>query len=133
LSLWALRLPLRRDWLRLTCPKCAQAYHHFPDIEATTKILSRFLKDGSGVLIVVDLLRSADSLHLRHATSTRYGENIVAHRGGFSREEIEGAFISAGLTDFEFEIAFEKVDGGRKLSMFIAVGSREDEAEVDDK
>jgi SAM-dependent methyltransferase len=48
--------------------QCTNAYHHFDDIAAVTKTLVSYLKPGSGILLVVDLLRSSssESLHKDH-------------------------------------------------------------------
>jgi SAM-dependent methyltransferase len=48
--------------------QCTNAYHHFDDIATVTKTLASYLKPDSGVLLVVDLLRSpaSESLHKDH-------------------------------------------------------------------
>ncbi len=53
-------------WQKRTCEdvplnQCAQAYHHLPSIEDTTKILVHFLKPG-GTLMVVDLVRNLNGI-----------------------------------------------------------------------
>ncbi|CAE6514580.1 unnamed protein product [Rhizoctonia solani] len=47
---------------------CTQAYHHFEDINGITKILASYLKPGTGVLVVIDMIRSSESekLHKDH-------------------------------------------------------------------
>ncbi|QRW26838.1 methyltransferase domain protein [Rhizoctonia solani] len=47
---------------------CTQAYHHFDDIDDVTKTLASYLKPGTGVLVVVDMIRSSESekLHKDH-------------------------------------------------------------------
>ncbi|CAE6429569.1 unnamed protein product [Rhizoctonia solani] len=50
---------------------CTQAYHHFEDINGVTKTLASYLKPGTGVLVVVDMIRSSESekLHKDHGKS----------------------------------------------------------------
>lgn len=51
--------------------QCTNAYHHFDDIDAVTKILASYLKPGTGMLLVIDLVRSptSESLHKDHGES----------------------------------------------------------------
>ncbi|KZS98852.1 S-adenosyl-L-methionine-dependent methyltransferase [Sistotremastrum niveocremeum HHB9708] len=101
---------------------CASAYHHFSDIDAVTRGLAVFLKPQTGVLVVVDMLKTEHSASLHTSSKSSLSRQTVAHHGGFEAEEIEANFKQAGLADFEMEIAFEKEKGDKKLVMFIASG-----------
>jgi SAM-dependent methyltransferase len=85
--------------------QCSLAYHHFPSIDAVTRILAFFLKPG-GSLLVADLMRPVQS---PEGTST--GEHhlfpesvhhIVPHKDAFEESDLRRAFEGAGLTDFVF-------------------------------
>lgn len=99
---------------------CTNAYHHFDDIGSVTKILVSYLKPGTGTLLVVDLIRSpaSESLHKDHG-------HVVAHKGGFTEENIRDAFVmSGGLQNFSFAVAFDMTNNGKSAELFIAKGVR---------
>ncbi|KAF9009516.1 S-adenosyl-L-methionine-dependent methyltransferase [Cyathus striatus] len=75
---------------------CTAVYHHFPSVEETTHTLSFFLKPG-GALIVIDR-----KLNDGNDVPEQYG-HIVAHKHGFSEEDMRKLFEEAGLTGFSFE------------------------------
>ena len=100
--------------------KCSQAYHHFSSIKETTRILTSFLKPGTGVLLVIDLVKGKNTLH----TSPHASEHVrdtVAHRGGFNTDEIRDVFELCGLQGVEVEPAFTYQE---KFELFIAKGVR---------
>ncbi|KAF8602735.1 S-adenosyl-L-methionine-dependent methyltransferase [Ceratobasidium sp. AG-I] len=99
---------------------CTLAYHHFEDASEVTKMLTSYLKPGTGTLLVVDLIRSSDSesLHKAHG-------HAVAHKGGFSQESIRAAFVdAAGLQNFSITTAFQMAQDEKSVDLFIAKGVR---------
>ncbi|KAK4696077.1 hypothetical protein P7C70_g8435, partial [Phenoliferia sp. Uapishka_3] len=77
---------------------CAQAYHHILDIDATTMALSRRVKPG-GVLIVVDLDNTSGFAEMRNRAPKKVAEEVekvVAHKSGFSPEELKKCFEKTG-------------------------------------
>ncbi|KAH7340117.1 S-adenosyl-L-methionine-dependent methyltransferase [Rhizoctonia solani] len=99
---------------------CTQAYHHFEDINSVTKILSSYLKPGTGVLVVVDMIRSSESekLHKDHG-------HVVVYKGGFEEESIRSALVdAAGLQNYSFKPAFKMGWQEQEVDIFIATGVR---------
>jgi len=94
---------------------CASAYHHIQSIEHVTRVLSYFLKPG-GALLVVDLEKTDVDVH------TDSHREIVPHRGGIAKADIEYAFKSADLESFTYEHAFEAKLKGVPVNLFIAKG-----------
>ncbi|KAL8278491.1 hypothetical protein RQP46_009181 [Phenoliferia psychrophenolica] len=73
---------------------CAQAYHHIPDIDATTLALSRRVKPG-GHLVVVDLDSTSGFAELKARTPKAMADKIskvVAHKSGFTEQELQACF-----------------------------------------
>jgi len=97
---------------------CAQAYHHIPNIVKVTTILASLLKQD-GKLMVVDLLKSEDSLLLKDAE-----EGPVPHKGGFTEIEIKEAFETAGLGQVVFSPVLNIAGANRTVTLFIASGVR---------
>lgn len=89
--------------------ECAQSYHHIQDVQALTLALTRRLKLG-GMLIVIDLDNQSSFSETLIEKSTKEGDQstkIVAHRGGFSQEELREIFEKTGrLEDVEVEVSF---------------------------
>ncbi|KAG8746138.1 hypothetical protein FRC10_006004 [Ceratobasidium sp. 414] len=56
------------DGIEFDVVVCTNAYHHFDDVRVITKILTSYLKPGTGTLLVIDLIRSStsESLHKDH-------------------------------------------------------------------
>lgn len=52
-------------------------------------------------------------------------QHIVAHRAGFSREEIRDAFSEAGLGDFSFVEAANARHNQLPVTFFLARGDKE--------
>ncbi|KAL1947203.1 hypothetical protein VTO73DRAFT_14164 [Trametes versicolor] len=75
---------------------CCAAYHHFPSIDATTRVLTSLLKPG-GTLLVVDLAAVAGSTELIPPTH----HDVVPHTHGLTEDAMRAAFEGAGLTGFE--------------------------------
>ncbi|KAG8848720.1 hypothetical protein FRC20_002500 [Serendipita sp. 405] len=164
---------------------CAQAYHHFPDIQKMTNNLANLLKPGTGILFVADLMEHDPSIfkhrpphsshshsedqssstssvthssdrydplhtegsthprphphpplplhhHHHHHHHHRHHDGLlsgptVAHRGGFTSDQIETCFVSAGLQDFRFidNAASAQMEKGNKhIELFVASGRR---------
>ncbi|KAJ6607512.1 S-adenosyl-L-methionine-dependent methyltransferase [Mycena sp. CBHHK59/15] len=91
---------------------CSAAYHHFESIGDTTRTLCFFLKPG-GCLLVVDFMKSAEPVP----------EN-VPNNGGFAEEDIEKAFVGAGLKDFSIEQFTKAKFHGQIVSLFLAKGTK---------
>ncbi|KAG8733931.1 hypothetical protein FRC11_014875 [Ceratobasidium sp. 423] len=99
---------------------CTQAYHHFEDINGVTKTLTSYLKPGTGVLVVIDMIRSSESekLHKDHG-------HVVVYKGGFEEDSIRSAFIDAArLQNYSFKPAFQMGWEERQVDLFIATGVR---------
>ncbi|CAE7128067.1 unnamed protein product [Rhizoctonia solani] len=99
---------------------CTQVYHHFEDINSVTKILASYLKPGTGVLVVVDMIHSSESeaLHKDHG-------HVVVYKGGFEEEPIRSAFVdAAGLQNYSFRPAFQMGWQEKQVDLFIATGIR---------
>lgn len=99
--------------------QCAAAYHHFPSIDDVTKTLVAYLNPG-GSLLVSDIV---------HTESTReiFPErvhHIVAHRGGFTEEDIRSTFDRAGLKNTTFEIFAQGKHRGHSVDLFLARGDK---------
>ncbi|KNZ79965.1 hypothetical protein J132_08442 [Termitomyces sp. J132] len=104
---------------------CASAYHHFPDIDAVTRILTHFLKYG-GVFLVVDLAKRTGEhaheqghAHEHHQLIPDHVHHIVPHRGGLGESDMRRAFESAGLNSFSFDDSLVAKHDSR---LFIAKG-----------
>jgi hypothetical protein len=79
-------------------------------------VLASLLKQH-GKLIVVDLLKDKDGLHLKDAA-----DGPVPHKGGLTKTEIMEAFSSAGLQQVEFRTVLEISSGERKVKLFVTTG-----------
>lgn len=99
---------------------CSAAYHHLDDITATTRALIKFLKPG-GSLLVLDLLKD-ENISVDEVFPEHEALDIVAHRGGFAREQIKGAFDTAGFSSFVFEDGIKAKKKGYPVTLFIARG-----------
>ncbi|KZT59739.1 S-adenosyl-L-methionine-dependent methyltransferase [Calocera cornea HHB12733] len=108
---------------------CSQAYHHIHDLAGTTAALAALLRPG-GALLVVDLLRSEQALHMHTRKDVpEHVRHTVAHKGGLEEDEVRTCFERAGLAEWAFEDALVKEVEGRVLKLFIAKGVKPREAE----
>lgn len=100
---------------------CANAYHHFTSIDNVTKCLVSYLKHG-GSLLVADLIKGQSS---QEAFPPNV-DHIVPHRGGFTAEEIQNVFESAGLHNFSLTEATKARSrhATEPVTFFIARGDR---------
>ncbi|CEL54548.1 putative methyltransferase C1347,09 OS=Schizosaccharomyces pombe (strain 972 / ATCC 24843) GN=SPBC1347.09 PE=3 SV=1 [Rhizoctonia solani AG-1 IB] len=99
---------------------CTQAYHHFEDINGVTRSLVSYLKPQTGVLVVIDMIRSPESekLHKDHG-------HVVVYKGGFEEESIRSAFVdAAALQNYSFKPAFQMGWQEKQVDLFIATGVR---------
>lgn len=130
-----INLPPAGNPLRLGDNQCSMAYHHFFDVEATTKTLCFFLKPG-GVLLIAD--------QMPHDHNTLYNNTKIMHdlsghapkeavlssvvrRGGFAENEMKAVFDKVGLVDWKWvpEIAgVENEDGTKAMDIFLAIGKK---------
>lgn len=97
------------------------AYHHFPDIYSITKTLTRFLEPG-GMLIVTDIAQPEE----KGVLFKEEFRHIVAHHEGISEDDMEAAFLGAGLEGFHME----NLDNlkarmhGKDVVFFLACGTK---------
>lgn len=98
---------------------CSAAYHHFPSIGDTTRVLAHFLKPG-GSLLVADIKVAPDGRALFKETH----HHIVPHKHGLTEEAVRGAFEGAGLVEFELVDAFRATMSatGEETQWFVARG-----------
>ena len=91
-----------------------------------TQTLAFFLKPG-GVLLVVDVLKgctdddaslSAESIFPDHV------HHIVAHKAGFTEDDIRATFTSAGLVSFYMEAAIPVKKHDKDFQLFLAKGTK---------
>jgi len=85
-----------------------------------TQALSKYLKPG-GTLLVLDLLKD-DDLMINGVFAEHDTHDIVAHKGGFARHQVEEAFSAAGLLSFNFDDAISARKNGYPVTLFIARG-----------
>ncbi|KAG6915304.1 hypothetical protein DXG01_012227 [Tephrocybe rancida] len=109
---------------------CASAYHHFPDIDGVTRILTHFLKP-SGTLLVVDLAKNSgehthehDHAHAPHSLIPKDFHHLVPHRGGLDESDMRKAFEGAGLGSFSFE---DGLTARHDVKLFLAKGIKRSE------
>lgn len=111
------------------------AFHHLLLPGEITALLTRLLKPG-GVLLVVDLMAHVNDESGRGEREEIFSlayQDLVPHRYGFSREEIQAMFGEAGLEDFEFKTAFHGFKPIiRKLEAAHASARRGDATEMRD-
>lgn len=109
---------------KTTCEQCSQAYHHFPSIDATTRLLASFLKPETGILLVSDLLKGLHEHEFCRPCSHTHTHHAVVHRGGLTEDEVRVSFEQAGLVDVDFEIVHTVRKDGRDVEIFMAQGVR---------
>lgn len=102
--------------------QCAQSYHHFTDINLVTRILVSFLKPSTGKLIVLDGVKSEAGWKFPVPKVASFSHAVIAHRGGFSQEEIENVFKEAGLEDVEFDVPIKREWEEFKIGIFLVKG-----------
>lgn len=91
------------------------AYHHLESISHATRRLSSYLKP-QGSLFVIDLLNT-DDVNMDELF-TEHKDNLVAHRGGFTEEDVTKAFVAADMS-FEFLPSISVRKKGQLLSLFV--------------
>jgi hypothetical protein len=105
--------------------QCSQAYHHFPSINATTRLLTSLLKPQTGIILVSDLLKGSHAHEFRRpCTHTHNDHHNVVHRGGLTESEIRVSLSQAGLVNIDFEIVHNVWKDGRNVEIFLAQGVR---------
>ncbi|KAH7911902.1 S-adenosyl-L-methionine-dependent methyltransferase [Hygrophoropsis aurantiaca] len=100
---------------------CASSYHHFISVEDVTRIIVSHLKFG-GSLLVADLMKEESTVDIFPSET----HHLVAHRGGFSEQEMRTLFENAGLRNFSFETATEAKHFGHPVKLFLAKGDKVD-------
>ncbi|PWZ02676.1 S-adenosyl-L-methionine-dependent methyltransferase [Testicularia cyperi] len=133
---------------------CTNAFHHLSDPAQVSRILASHLKPGGflGVVDLVKTADSAefhkapmtqqqsDGTHHQvedaaghvhkqhHAHGHSHGhkdhEHVIAHKGGFSKEEMEQIFASAGLVLVGMDKSTEFEKGGKTYDNFLAIAKK---------
>ncbi|KAF8553776.1 S-adenosyl-L-methionine-dependent methyltransferase [Imleria badia] len=98
---------------------CAAAYHHFPSIDEVTETLVSYLNPG-GSLLVADLVHGEST----HEVFPEDAHHIVAHKGGFTEEDIRSTFEKAGLKNITFEIVLKGQHHEHPVDLFLARGDK---------
>ncbi len=98
--------------------QCAMAYHHLPFPQETTKRLAFFVKPG-GTLLVTDYQAEDDDTTLPDAHA-----DIVAHKAGFTEEQMKEMFDRAGLDAFSLEQVISAKMHGHGVKIFLAKGEK---------
>lgn len=99
------------------------AYHHFPDLDATTRMLVFFLKAG-GTLVIVDLVkRKNEESHPEEEQKTCHGQ-VVAHKGGIDETLISRAFEYAGLENYTYKPCIRIASKKGEDRLFLARGTK---------
>lgn len=103
--------------------QCSMAYHHFPDLDATTRMLAFFLKAG-GTLVIVDLVRRSNKeIHPEEEQKTCHGQ-VVAHKGGIDETLISRAFECAGLENYIYRPCVRIASKKGEDRLFLARGTK---------
>lgn len=109
-------------------PKCSQAYHHFADVDTTTRILASFLKPGGKLFVADHMAHDSTLFKPEHDPSFAAAVHTVSHRGGFAEEEMKLIFEQAGgLQDFRWLPNVETVgnkSGTKRVEVFLATGTK---------
>lgn len=134
--------------------QCALGYHHFEDIKSVTTKLATHLSSDSGMLIIVDHVKSTESSDKAHPSeedTTEHehhggGGGVVVHpggtalhqnlcsitanarRAGFTESELRDAVVAAGLAEPTFKSYTTFKKAGNVKEMFIATGIKADRA-----
>ncbi|KAH7890065.1 S-adenosyl-L-methionine-dependent methyltransferase [Phlebopus sp. FC_14] len=98
---------------------CASSYHHFSSIEKVTNTLVSYLKPA-GSLLVADLMKEENA----HEIFPENVHHIVAHKGGFSEDDVRSAFEGASLRNFTFRKVADAKHAGHPVSFFLARGDK---------
>lgn len=82
-------------------------------------LVSTYLNPG-GTLLVADVVRgdSADEIF------SESFHHIVAHKGGFTEQEIRSTFEKAGLKNITFEVIARAKHAGHPVDLFLARGDK---------
>ena len=73
------------------------AYHHFPDINAVTRILASYMKPGGSLFVIDGYKAPEDDHHAEYLEANPQYKAIIAHKGGIEESAIDNAFRQAGL------------------------------------
>ncbi|KAJ3784060.1 hexaprenyldihydroxybenzoate methyltransferase [Lentinula aff. detonsa] len=127
---------------------CCMSYHHFPSISSATRTLSSLLKPG-GHLYVADVESIPVQSSAHESNNTQQSDvdlepifpggaceaGVVMHKYGFSRDEIKGIFIEAGLAEinegtgqvarFGYDIVTRAFKNGKAVNIFLATGVKQ--------
>jgi len=107
------------DGMRFDVIVCASAYHHLSSIDDVTQTLvSTYLNPG-GSLLVADLVHGEST----HEIFEKH-HHIVAHKGGFTEQDIRSTFEKAGLKNITFDIIARATHTGHEVELFLARGDK---------
>lgn len=117
----AVRAELKGDGSELDGAKfdvivCSAAYHHFPDVQETTRILASFLKPG-GSLIVLDFAKFPEASKVMDAHV-----HVVPNVHGFDESKMRELFEGAGLGDVSYKVSLHARLHEHDVEIFIARG-----------
>lgn len=82
-------------------------------------LVSTYLNPG-GSLLVADLVHGGST----HEIFPENSRHIVAHKGGFTEEDIRSTFEKAGLKNITFEITARVRHAGHSVDLFLARGDK---------
>lgn len=85
----------------------------------TETLVTTYLNPG-GSLLVSDIVHGESA----HEIFPEDARHIVAHRGGFTEEEIRSTFENAGLKNITFEIIARAKHAGHPVDLFLARGDK---------
>ncbi|KAF7370550.1 Methyltransf-11 domain-containing protein [Mycena sanguinolenta] len=97
---------------------CSAAYHHFESINDMTRTLCFFLKPG-GCLLVADFMKTSEPV-----------PEDVPHDGGFTEEQIQHAFLRAGLQEITIDQFTKARFHGKRVQLFLAKGTKPAENDI---
>ncbi|KAF9045631.1 S-adenosyl-L-methionine-dependent methyltransferase [Rhodocollybia butyracea] len=109
------------DGLKFDIITCSMAYHHFDSIKDITSMLFNFLKPN-GMLLVIDI--EAPEVEAENPTFEKMQNlDYIAHKHGFSVEEMKMVFEGAGLVSFDMKhVTHASLVGGFEVDAFLAKG-----------
>ena len=79
--------------------------------------MSFFLKPG-GSLLVADIATTDTSINVFPDEAA----HVVPHRAGFTKEDMQGAFVGAGLDLVSFDVVTRARLRGQEMDIFLAKG-----------
>jgi 2-polyprenyl-3-methyl-5-hydroxy-6-metoxy-1,4-benzoquinol methylase len=116
--------PSELDGQKFDFVVCSAAYHHFESIVSMTKILTSFLKPGTGRLLIADFFGAPLAPSRLPESFPAPPEAVIPHTHGFTEDQIRSTFVEGGLEGFEWKDIGTIEVMGRDLRVFVAQGIR---------